>query len=533
MNRNITRKSEYQQNSDQFGGFMNLDSFLSKVFVATAIKSVLSFGVLIFALSGCNSVSNEPLGTGGFNNLNPSNQDELLLADGFTAQVLIKGMDTLRENDLFGYDVSGLYFDQIDDESARLIVNHELMNPMLATGFYGDMARMRKQIKTEQIAVGVTSLEINRDGNRWVVNSAVGAEKITADVSVPFDKPVNGKTKAKGTVANRSVIKTSWNSYLSTESVYQEYYGDIQYGTNNYVASRMQWESFVGESPYLYGWIVEADDTMEDYQKLTAPGRLRRGGVALTVKDGMAVLYSTDKRAGGCLYKFVSDAADNLENGEIYVADFENSQWKNISYGDSLMSNFFGSEAQVLTELSLAGKLAGGSPLDNPAGLAIDPESGDLLMAVMHDIEQQKYHGSVLRITEGSGGFSWDTVIEGSIDNNISSPSRLTFDQSGNLWIATAIPAALQNQGVYKSFGNNGLFVLPKGQTSAIQIASAPVDAKFSGISFSADEKFLFLGVQQPGSRSTSIYDFDFTSHWPEGGKSKPRSAVVIIGREG
>lgn len=533
MNRNITRKSEFKQNSDHFGGFINPDLFISEGFVGSAIKVVLSFWVLIFVLIGCNSVSNEPIGIGSFNKVNPSDQDELLLADGFSTQVLIKGMDTLRENDLFGYDVSGLYFDQIDDEAARLIVNHELMNPMLATGFYGDMARMRKQIKTEQSAVGVTSLAINRNGNRWEVNLGVAANKMTADDSVPFDKPVIGKTKAKGTVASRSVIKTSWNSYLSTESAYHEYYGDIEYGTRNYMPSRMQWESFVGESPYLYGWIVETNGEIDDYQKLTAPGRLRRGGVALTVKDGKAVLYSTDKRSGGCLYKFVSDAADNLENGEIYVADFKNNNWKSISYGDSLISNFFASEGQMLTELSLAGQLVGGTPLDNPSGLAIDPESGDLLVAVMHDLQQQKYHGSVLRITEGSGGFSWDTVVEGSIDNNISSPSRLAFDQSGNLWIATAIPAALQNQGVYKSFGNNGLFVLPKGQTSVVQVASAPVDAKFSGMSFSSDNKFLFLGVQQPGSRSSSIYDFDFTSHWPEGGKSKPRSAVVIIGREG
>lgn len=533
MNRNIARKLEFKQNLGEIGRFINPDSFISMDLIKSMIKSASCFCLIIYVISACNSISNEPIGAGEFREINPSDQDELLLADGFSAQVLIKGMDTLRNNDLFGYDVSGLYYDPIDDETARLIINHELMNPMLATGFYGDMARMRKQIKAEQQAVGITALEINRNGNSWEINKGVKANKITADTTVPFDKTVNGKKSAKGTVASRSVIKTPWSSLVSIEAEYQEYFGEIQYGTNNYTPSRMQWESFVGESPYLYGWMMETENSFEGFQKLTAPGRLRRGGIAISVRDGKAILYSSDMRSGGCLYKFVSDAPDNLNSGNIYVANFQNSAWKRISYSDSLISNFFTSEEQMLAELSLAGQLVGGTPLDNPSGLVIDPESGDLIVAIMHDIDQQKYHGSVIKVSDRVEEFSWDTVVEGSIDNNISSPSTLAFDHSGNLWIATGIPAALQNQGVYKSFGNNGLFILPKGEDSVVQIASAPVDAKFSGMSFSPDDRFLFLGVQQPGSRSASIYDFDFTSHWPEGGKSKPKSAVVVIGKKG
>ena len=61
-----------------------------------------------------------------------------------------------------------------------------------------------------------------------------------------------------------------------------------------------------------------------------------------------------------------------------------------------------------------------------------------------------------------------------------------------------------------------------------IQIASAPVEAEFTGISFSSDYKTMFLSVQHPGEKSKSINQL--SSHWPSGDKSQlPKPTVVTI----
>ena len=87
------------------------------------------------------------------------------------------------------------------------------------------------------------------------------------------------------------------------------------------------------------------------------------------------------------------------------------------------------------------------------------------------------------------------------------------------------------NRGRYIPFGNNGLFYIPltgKEAGQVFQVASAPVDAEFTGPSFSPDGKTLFLSVQHPGVRSKS--PSHLSSHWPSGDQSQfPRSTVVTI----
>jgi secreted PhoX family phosphatase len=84
------------------------------------------------------------------------------------------------------------------------------------------------------------------------------------------------------------------------------------------------------------------------------------------------------------------------------------------------------------------------------------------------------------------------------------------------------------NKGPYEGFGNNGLFVFIRSgahKGEVIRVASAPVDAEFTGPCFSPDYKTLFLSVQHPGETSESMDKL--TSHWPDGGI--PKSAVVTI----
>jgi len=59
-----------------------------------------------------------------------------------------------------------------------------------------------------------------------------------------------------------------------------------------------------------------------------------------------------------------------------------------------------------------------------------------------------------------------------------------------------------------------------------------PRDCEITGITESPDGKAIFVNIQHPGENSGSATDpTQFTSHWPDGGNARPRSATVIITR--
>lgn len=106
----------------------------------------------------------------------------------------------------------------------------------------------------------------------------------------------------------------------------------------------------------------------------------------------------------------------------------------------------------------------------------------------------------------------------------IACPDNLGFDPAGRLWIVTdtddpALP-------------NNGCFVVPtsgpqRGQLR--QIASGPLGSEICGCEFTPDGRTLFLAIQHPGDGGSVERP---VSHWPDGGDSQPRAAVVAVERE-
>jgi len=120
--------------------------------------------------------------------------------------------------------------------------------------------------------------------------------------------------------------------------------------------------------------------------------------------------------------------------------------------------------------------------------------------------------------------------LSGGDESGFACPDNLAFDRVGNLWITTDISGSAMNQGVFKNFKNNGLFVVPrKGAQAgqAIQVASAPKDAEFTGPLFSPDFKTLFLSVQHPGELTRDLTRP--TSRWPFGGDQLPKSSVITL----
>ena len=50
---------------------------------------------------------------------------------------------------------------------------------------------------------------------------------------------------------------------------------------------------------------------------------------------------------------------------------------------------------------------------------------------------------------------------------------------------------------------------------------AGPAECEVTGLTFTPDNKTLFINIQHPGE--------DGNSHWPEGGTAMPRSATLVI----
>jgi len=51
-----------------------------------------------------------------------------------------------------------------------------------------------------------------------------------------------------------------------------------------------------------------------------------------------------------------------------------------------------------------------------------------------------------------------------------------------------------------------------------------PKECEITGITWSADRRTMFVGIQHPGEKGDS--------HWPDGGTTAPKSAVIAVERE-
>jgi secreted PhoX family phosphatase len=108
------------------------------------------------------------------------------------------------------------------------------------------------------------------------------------------------------------------------------------------------------------------------------------------------------------------------------------------------------------------------------------------------------------------------------LGNLFNSPDGLRFDSQGNLWIQT--DGKYSNTGDFAGMGNNQM-LLANAETGEIRrFLVGPKECEITGLTWSPDRKTMFVGVQHPGEEGGS--------HWPNGGTSVPRSAVIAVRRE-
>lgn len=484
-------------------------------------------------------------------NIEHSLEDKLLLSNGLEYDILIKWNDPISDLDQFGFNndyLAFVPFDPNQPDDGMLWVNHEYLQELFVSGYNkADKSNKTQEIvDKEMYSVGGSLIRIRKNTDKkWeVVKNDEHNRRLTAKTEIPFDwhEPIMGSTTAIGTFANCAGGITPWGTILTCEENYDMFYGETDYSDpknpKRILGGDYGWSKHYDYPPEHYGWVVEVNPLTGAAKKLVALGRCAHECATVhEAKDGRLVVYTGDDSNDECLYKFISKEPKNLREGTLYVANTTKGEWISLDYKEQeILRQHFKSQTEVLVRLREAAKLVGGTPLNRPEDIEIDPLTGNVLVALTNNKPKGDYLGEILKIEEAdpenktSLKFMASTFLAGGESTGFACPDNMAFDPKGNLWFTSDISGSSINKEPYLPFGNNGLFMVPswgEDKGKVLQIASAPTDAEFTGPVFSPDGETLFLSVQHPGEGSKDLENL--TSHWPEGGEAKPKPSVVCI----
>lgn len=105
--------------------------------------------------------------------------------------------------------------------------------------------------------------------------------------------------------------------------------------------------------------------------------------------------------------------------------------------------------------------------------------------------------------------------------NMFNSPDGMCFDSRGLLWIQT--DGNYSNRGDFAGHGNNQMLAGDPETGEIRRFLVGPNDCEVTGLCWSPDRRAMFVGIQHPGEKGNS--------HWPGGGGSVPRSAIIAVRR--
>ena len=352
--------------------------------------------------------------------INPSEKDDLVLANGLHYHPIIKWGDPINKFDTFGFNNDFTCFIPLDDKNPKdglLWVNHEYMNPLFVSEYNyrnKNQKRTKEQVDKEMYQVGGSIVRIKEENGTWnVVENDPLNRRITAKtpMKINWDSPIKGATTVMGTLANCSGGITPWKTFLTCEENYDNFYGETIYDQNNKPQHKpstyYKWEQFYTYPPEHYGWVVEINSKDGSSQKHIALGRFAHECCTLyELEDKRVVAYSGDDANDEHLYKFISSTPSSLKEGTLYVADTINGKWLALDWEQQpLLKQQFKNQTEVLIRAREASKLLGATPLNRPEDIEIDPISGNILISLTNNKPKKDFHGSILKIEETNGEF--------------------------------------------------------------------------------------------------------------------------------
>lgn len=434
-------------------------------------------GLLPAAQALASSASGRHPATLGFKAVPMSTADTVVVPEGYAHAVINRWGDPLAagapafkgdasddgaaQAAQVGYNHDGLHFFPIDDKDGvsgssaegLLVTNHEYVTPhyFFPKGVQpGGKGWSPDWIRKAQHAQGVSVVHVRLDAQgRWqrVADSPYN-RMIHANTPVRMTGPAAGHpllrtradpegTRVLGTFGNCGNGWTPWNTYLTCEENFTDYFGvgardagqadypdedyrrlmlrykgggktsDPEYAWDTHDA-RFDWTQEPNEY-HRHGWIVEIDpfDPSAEPRKLTALGRFKHENAALTLADdGRVVIYMGDDQRSEYIYKFVSEdaykpgAAGNrtlLERGTLYVARFGDhgrGAWIPLTLdtpgtdGRRLGERFNESMGELLIRTRQAADAVGATPMDRPEWIAVHPRTGEAYATLTNNTDR-------------------------------------------------------------------------------------------------------------------------------------------------
>ncbi|OZI82793.1 PhoX family protein [Bordetella genomosp. 2] len=559
-----------------------------------------------------------------------------------------------------GYNHDGMHFFPIDgtnstsgsSDEGLMVTNHEYITPhyFFPLGVEpGNAEWTLDWVRKSQYAQGVSVIHMRRNGNQWepVLDSPFN-RSINGTTAMQLVGPAAGSrltrtnadatgTRVFGTFGNCGNGYTLWNTYLTCEENFTDYFGvgtkdaatvdypDAEFqahmerykGSGKTSSSSYRWDTHDtrfdwSEEPNEYnrfGWVVEIDpfDPNSTPKKLTALGRFKHENAAMSLADdGRVVVYMGDDQVSEYVYKFVSDGKYDpatpalnrllLDRGTLYVARFlagdtegdamGTGEWVPLKLdtpalaGGTLGDLFNQDMGELLVKTRQAADAVGATPMDRPEWVAVHPATREVYVTMTNNSSRgsgkarypggpnhpdadeanprvDNIYGQIVRWREQDGNptalsFEWDIFVlagnptlydktdprSGSdnvtVDNTFNSPDGLAFDPRGLLWIET--DGNYSNADEYAGQGHNQMLVANPATREIRRFMTGPVGCEVTGITWTPDQKFLFINIQHPGEGpgvASAQADPLQASTWPDGAQaSRPRPATVVIWKE-
>jgi uncharacterized protein len=175
-----------------------------------------------------------------FTPIEPSDEDDLILPRSFKYDIVRKWGDSVTEDTPYGYNndyVAYLPIDALEggqnSEDGLLWVNHEYPDPMWVSEYTDpETEKTPEQIAEEKAAVGGSIFRVRKQGNTWAfVEDDRYNRRIDATTAMELTDPAAGSdetqqaTEVMGTLGNCGGGVTPWNTVLTCEENFQDYYG--------------------------------------------------------------------------------------------------------------------------------------------------------------------------------------------------------------------------------------------------------------------------------------------------------------------